>query len=125
MIRVSIVGGSGYTGGELLRLLLFHSKCIVQQVTSERSAGKFVHNAHPNLRGITRLKFCAVDELESCDLLFLCLPHGELMASIDSFQALAPRLIDLSADFRLSDSETYMRWYGQPHLRPDLLGTFA
>ena len=125
MIRVSIVGGSGYTGGELLRLLLFHSECTVQQITSERSAGKFVHNAHPNLRGITQLKFCAVDELESCDLLFLCLPHGEIMASIDRFQALAPRLIDLSADFRLSDAETYMRWYGRPHLRPDLLGTFA
>ena len=51
MIRVSIVGGSGYTGGELLRLLLFHPECEVQQITSERFSGKFVHNAHPNLRG--------------------------------------------------------------------------
>lgn len=125
MILVSIVGGSGYTGGELLRLLLFHPECAVQQITSERFAGKFVHNAHPNLRGATRLKFCAVSELEPCDLLFLCLPHGRSMSSIDQFQALAPRLIDLGADFRLNDAESYQRWYGGTHLRSDLLGTFA
>ena len=125
MIKVSIVGGSGYTGGELLRLLLFHPECEVQQITSERFAGKLVHNAHPNLRGATRLKYCAVSELEPCDLLFLCLPHGKTMSSVEHFQELAPRLIDLSADFRLTSTEQYQRWYGSEHARPDLLGSFA
>ncbi|HCF75020.1 MAG TPA: N-acetyl-gamma-glutamyl-phosphate reductase [Arenicellales bacterium] len=125
MIRVAIVGGSGYTGGELLRLLLFHPECQVEQVTSERFAGKFVHNAHPNLRGVTRLKFCALSELAACDVLFLCLPHGRTMGSIDDFQALAPRLIDLSADFRLNSAQSYQRWYGSEHARPELLGTFV
>ncbi|MEC9329465.1 MAG: N-acetyl-gamma-glutamyl-phosphate reductase [Pseudomonadota bacterium] len=125
MTRVAIVGGSGYTGGELLRLLLFHPECQVEQVTSERFAGKFVHNAHPNLRGVTRLKFCAVSELAACDVLFLCLPHGRTMGSIDDFQALAPRLIDLSADFRMNSAQSYQRWYGSEHARPELLGTFV
>ncbi|MEE3287786.1 MAG: N-acetyl-gamma-glutamyl-phosphate reductase [Pseudomonadota bacterium] len=125
MIRVAIVGGSGYTGGELLRLLLFHPECQVEQVTSERFAGKFVHNAHPNLRGVTHLKFCAVSELAACDVLFLCLPHGRTMGSIDDFQALAPRLIDLSADFRMNSAQSYQRWYGSEHARPELLGTFV
>ncbi|HIL87624.1 MAG TPA: N-acetyl-gamma-glutamyl-phosphate reductase, partial [Deltaproteobacteria bacterium] len=125
MIRVSIVGGSGYTGGELLRLLLFHPECEVQQITSERFSGKFVHNAHPNLRGATRLKYCAVNELEPCDLLFLCLPHGRTMTAVDRFEKLAPRLIDLSADFRLTDPKQHQRWYGTEHTRPDLLGAFA
>ena len=79
MIRVGIVGGSGYTGGELLRLLLFHPECEIVQVTSERFAGKSVSKAHPNLRGTTRLKFCALSQLTPCDVLFLCLPHGRAM----------------------------------------------
>jgi N-acetyl-gamma-glutamyl-phosphate/LysW-gamma-L-alpha-aminoadipyl-6-phosphate reductase len=123
--RISIVGGSGYTGGELLRLLLSHPQCDLQQITSERLAGKFVHNAHPNLRKATRLKFSSVDELEKCDVLFLCLPHGESMERIDEFKALAPALVDLSADFRLRDPELYAQWYGREHQRPDLLGSFA
>jgi [amino group carrier protein]-6-phospho-L-2-aminoadipate/5-phospho-L-glutamate reductase len=122
---VSIVGGSGYTGGELLRLLLFHPDCSVQQVTSERFAGKFVHNAHPNLRNATRLKFCAVSELEPCDLLFLCLPHGQSMGRIDEFRELAPRIIDLSADFRLASTGLYEDYYGREHERADLLGSFV
>ena len=75
VIRVSIVGASGYTGGELLRLLLFHPRVEVAQVTSERLAGKFVHNAHPNLRAATKLKFSSASELAPCDVLFLCLPR--------------------------------------------------
>ncbi|GMQ74765.1 MAG: N-acetyl-gamma-glutamyl-phosphate reductase [Gammaproteobacteria bacterium] len=125
MTSVSIVGGSGYTGGELLRLLLFHPDCSVQQVTSERFAGKFVQNAHPNLRKATRLKFCAVSELEPCDLLFLCLPHGQSMGRIDEFRELAPRIIDLSADFRLASTGLYEDYYGREHERADLLGSFV
>ena len=125
MIRVSIVGASGYTGGELLRLLLFHADVEVRQATSERLAGKFVHNAHPNLRGATRLKFVSAAELQPCDVLFLCLPHGQSMARIDEFRALAPRIVDLSADFRLRDPAGYQRWYRRDHPRPDLLAEFV
>ena len=125
MISVSILGGSGYTGGELLRLLLFHPECEVKQITSERFTGKFVHSVHPNLRKTTLLKFCAVAKLEHCDVLFLCLPHGETMRRIDEFQQIAPRLVDLSADFRLRDQTAYARWYGGEHVRPDLLGSFV
>lgn len=125
MIRVSIVGGSGYTGGELLRLLLAHGDCEVHQVTSERFAGKAIHKAHPNLRGASTLKFAALTELEACDVLFLCLPHGGTAGRFEMFSALAPRIIDLSADFRLADPEAYAEWYGQPHPNPDLLGSFV
>jgi len=124
MTSVSIVGGSGYTGGELLRLLLFHPDCSIQQVTSERFAGKFVQNAHPNLRKATQLKFCTVSELKPCDVLFLCLPHGHSMGRIDEFRALAPRIVDLSADFRLKSVDLYANYYGGEHRRPDLLDSF-
>lgn len=125
MISVSIVGGSGYTGGELLRLLLFHGACEVKRVTSERFAGKAVHKAHPNLRNASALKFSTLEELEPCDVLFLCLPHGHTVERFDAFSALAPRIIDLSADFRLSDPKVYAEWYGQPHPNPELVGHFA
>jgi len=125
MINVSIVGGSGYTGGELLRLLLFHDACEVKQVTSERFAGRAVHKAHPNLRNATALKFCTLEDLEPCDVLLLCLPHGRTVERFDTFSALAPRIIDLSADFRLADPKVYAEWYGQPHPNPELVGQFA
>lgn len=120
-MRVSIVGGSGYTGGELLRLLLSHPEVQVAQVTSESNAGKYVYALHPNLRQRTRMQFMAMSELEPCDLLFLCLPHGESIKVIDRFRSLAPRLIDLSADLRLAHPEDYLRWYGYTHPRPELL----
>lgn len=124
-ISVSIVGASGYTGGELLRLLLAHPGVEVRQVTSERNAGRFVHFLHPNLRGQTRLKFTSSSELEPCDLLFLCLPHGQAQARIEQFAALAPRIIDLSADFRLRDLALYEKWYGQSHQAPEWLDRFV
>ena len=76
MISVSIVGGSGYTGGEALRLLLGHPQVRMSQVTSESNAGKFVHSVHPNLRKRTDLKFSARVRSKKADLAFLCLPHG-------------------------------------------------
>ncbi|HXF60030.1 MAG TPA: N-acetyl-gamma-glutamyl-phosphate reductase, partial [Caldilineaceae bacterium] len=109
-LRVSIVGASGYAGGELLRLLLDHPQVEVAQVTSERNAGAFVHFTHPNLRGRTKLQFVSASELAPCDVLFLGLPHGSAMARIEEFAALAPRIIDLSADFRLRDPDDYERW---------------
>ncbi len=125
MIRVSIVGGSGYAGGDLLRILLFHPQVEVCQVTSERHAGKMVSGVHPNLRKVSRLKFVAIDELENCDVLFLGLPHGQAMQRIEQFEALAPQLIDMSADFRLNDSDAYERWYGKPHLCAERLADYV
>jgi N-acetyl-gamma-glutamyl-phosphate/LysW-gamma-L-alpha-aminoadipyl-6-phosphate reductase len=125
MVEASIVGGSGYVGGELLRLLLGHSQVEIKQVTSERNAGSFVHSIHPNLRGATRLKFSSLSTLESCDVLFLALPHGEAMSQIDKFASMAPKLIDLSADFRLRDAALFESWYGHPHTAPQWLDKFV
>lgn len=120
-MRVSIVGGSGYAGGEALRLLLGHPKVTLAQVTSESNAGKFVHSVHPNLRKRTDLKFVSMRDLAPCDVLFVALPHGSSMNKMPEFLALAERVIDLGADFRLRDPADYPKWYGEPHSRPDLL----
>ena len=74
--RIAIVGGSGYTGGELARLLLYHQHVELTQVTSNSHAGHYLHSVHPNLRKISTLRFSHPDDLTSCDILFLCLPHG-------------------------------------------------
>lgn len=125
MITVSIVGGSGYGGGELLRLLLFHPEVTVQQVTSESLAGKPVSRAHPNLRKVTDLKFNAIADLKRCDVLCLALPHGESMTRCTELFGLAERVIDLSADFRLKDPADYPTWYGHEHAHPEFLGRFV
>lgn len=124
-VRVSIAGGSGYTGGELLRLLLFHPQVELRQITSERFAGKYVFKAHPNLRKVSQLKFCSLPELEYCDVLFLCLPHGKSMENITDFKAKAKKIIDLSGDFRLKNMSDYKRWYRRPHSSPELLDDFV
>lgn len=125
MVRVSIVGASGYAGGELLRLLLGHPQFEVGQVTSESNAGKPVHAVHPNLRGVTDLKFVSARTLEACDVLCLALPHGEASKRIEEFSRLAPRIIDLSADFRLRDAAQYEKWYGEAHVAPAWLERFV
>lgn len=124
-LRVGIVGCSGYTGGEVLRLLLDHPRVEVTQVTSEREAGKFAYFAHPNLRGRTSLKFRSAKQVEAADLLFLCLPHGMAQTQVAHYAELAPRIVDLSADFRLKDPERYARWYGKPHGAPEWIERFA
>ena len=124
-MRVSIVGGSGYAGGELLRILLDHPQVEIGQVTSESSMGKFAHTRHPNLRKRTDLKFSSITELEPCDLLFVALPHGEVMTRIDQFAELAPSIIDLSSDFRLRDAGDYPKWYGHDHSAPAWLDKFV
>lgn len=123
--RVSILGASGYAGGELLRLLLDHPHVEVAQATSERNAGNFIHFTHPNLRGRTKLQFVSASELEPCDVLVTGLPHGGAMERIDEFAALAERVIDLSADFRLRNPDDYVRWYGKAHANPAWLDRFV
>ncbi len=124
-VRASIVGGSGYGGGEVLRLLLGHPHAEVAQVTSRQQAGKFVHAVHPNLRGRTQVKFTTPDQLEKCDVLFLCLPHGAASKDIERYTSLAERIVDLSADFRLRDPAGYRKWYDWEHPAPAWLDRFV
>jgi len=124
-MKVSIVGASGYGGGELLRLLLDHPHVEVHQATSERNAGKPVTRIHPNLRKRTLLHFCMVKELEKVDLLFVSLPHTQFMQRFNEFSGLAERMVDLSADFRLKDPAAYLKWYGVDHPHPDKLAQFV
>lgn len=125
MARVSIVGGSGYVGGELLRLLLPHGGVEVAQVISRSQAGRPLAQIHPQLRGQTDLRFTAPAGLTGCDVLFLCLPHGQAQRQIEHFAALAARVIDLSADFRLASAAAYQRWYGEEHAAPAWLPRFV
>jgi len=122
---VSIVGASGYTGGELLRLLIAHPCVTIKQVTSESNAGKYAYSVHPNLRKATALQFESVRTLEPADALFLALPHGEAQKQIAHFAELAPVIIDLSADFRLHDLNVYQRYYGEPHGAPEWVDRFV
>lgn len=124
-LSVGIVGASGYTGGELLRLLQGHPSVEVTQVTANSSVGKFVHQVHPHLRGLYDLKFISQDALTSCDILFLALPHGEAQRYIEQFAELATTIIDLSADFRLGTADDYVATYGEAHQAPEWLDRFV
>jgi LysW-gamma-L-alpha-aminoadipyl-6-phosphate/LysW-L-glutamyl-5-phosphate reductase len=124
-LKVSIVGGSGYAGGELLRLLLDHPFVTVCQATSESHMGEFIYQQHPNLRKRTTLKFSARDMVEPCDVLFLALPHGESQQKIEAYASLASKLVDLAADFRLRDAALYKEYYGSDHLAPAWLSKFV
>lgn len=124
-ITVGIVGGSGYTGGELLRLLIQHPEVEVVQATSESFIGKFAHQVHPQLRGRTQIRFIGRDGLQPCDVLFLALPHGQAQNHIARYAGLATRIIDLSADFRLRDASAYRAAYGEDHAAPEWLGRFV
>jgi N-acetyl-gamma-glutamyl-phosphate/LysW-gamma-L-alpha-aminoadipyl-6-phosphate reductase len=124
-LTAGIVGGSGYVGGELLRLLLFHPHVEVTQVTSASQAGRYVHAVHPNLRGVSPLKFIHPDALEPVDVLLLAMPHGEAAAHIARYAGLAERIVDCSADFRLRDPAQAARWYGRAHPAPEWLDRFV
>jgi N-acetyl-gamma-glutamyl-phosphate/LysW-gamma-L-alpha-aminoadipyl-6-phosphate reductase len=125
MTKVSIVGGSGYGGGELLRILLDHPNTEVHQVTSRSHLGEYVYQVHPNLRKRTQLKFSDPAALEPVDMLFLALPHGQAQHHIDQYASLAPRIVDLAADFRLRSAELYQEWYGSAHAAPEWLAKFV
>jgi len=125
MIEVSILGGSGYAGGELLRLLLFHPEVKVKQVTSQRFSGQPVSLIHPNLRSVCDLIFCQAEELKPCDLLFVALPNGESMKFMARLKKLSAKIIDLGADFRLNNPQVWESYYHTPHLLPELTGKFV
>lgn len=125
MIKASIVGASGYAGGELLRLLFGHPDIEVFQATSESHLGEFVYQQHPNLRKRTTMKFTSREVLEPCDVLFLALPHGESQKMIDWYAALAPKIVDLAGDFRIHDPLMYKKYYGEAHASPQWLERFV
>ncbi len=124
-LTASIIGGSGYSGGELLRLLLDHPNVELAQVSSRRNVGTPLSMVHPHLRARTNLEFCLPSDVRACDVLFLCMPHGEAARDIERLAGLAPRVIDLSADFRLRDSAAYASWYEKPHPAPAWLDRFV
>jgi LysW-gamma-L-alpha-aminoadipyl-6-phosphate/LysW-L-glutamyl-5-phosphate reductase len=124
-VKAVVVGGSGYVGGELLRLLLRHPNVEVQQVTSDSMAGKAVGRAHPNLRRATDLQFAPHSARAAADVTFLATPHGESMTTMPEVLANGGIVIDLSADFRLHDPALYPTYYHTPHPHPELLAEAA
>lgn len=123
MIKVAIIGGSGYTGGELLRLLKQHPDIKITAVTSERSAGKDISVLFPNLKGYG-LKFEPFKlnkVIKKADLFFLCLPHKTSQEAVSYIYKAGKKVIDLSADFRLKSAAVYKRWYQTRHMHPALL----
>lgn len=124
MIKVAIVGGTGYTGVELLRLLALHPHAQVEIITSRSEEGQRVADMYPNLReAYPELRF-SVPQLESltaCDVVFFATPHGVAHGLADEILQAGTRVIDLSADFRLQDAEEWAAWYGQAHGAPHLL----
>jgi N-acetyl-gamma-glutamyl-phosphate reductase len=123
-IKVAICGGSGYTGIELLRILSGHPRVIITAVTSEKSAGKSVGSVFPHLlkyRGLTYEHMDKKGLLKKADLFFLALPHGASQEAVNFFFANGKRVVDLSADYRLSDPAVYEKWYGLPHKYPATL----
>lgn len=125
MTTVSILGGSGYAGGELLRILLSHPDITISEVTSRKFAGRAVTSVHPNLRKSTSLQFIHPDTLGSCDVLFVALPNTASMHLMPSLQKKAKKIIDLGADFRLRDQQTFEEWYHTPHTLPALMKKFV
>ncbi len=123
MISVGIVGGTGYTGVELLRILLRHPKAQVRVLTSRTEAGKPVADMFPNLRGHTDLQFSDlnIDALKECDVVFFATPHGVAMQHAKDLITAGTKVIDLAADFRLQNLEQFAKWYGMEHACPDVL----
>ncbi|MDH5388826.1 MAG: N-acetyl-gamma-glutamyl-phosphate reductase [Gammaproteobacteria bacterium] len=123
MISVGIVGGTGYTGVELLRLLVTHPKVDLKMVTSRSEAGKLVADTYPNLRGFTEVYFTEPDvkTLSTCDLVFFATPNGTAMKMVPELLEQGVRVIDLAADFRLRDAAEWQQWYGMPHACEDVL----
>ncbi len=121
MIQVGIVGATGYTGLELLRLLSVHPEVEISVVTSRSEAGKKVSEFFPSLRGICELAYTVPDDktLGTCDVVFFATPHAVAMHSMQSLLAQNTRVIDLSADFRIKDIEMWEKWYGCQHVFPE------
>lgn len=123
MIRVGIVGGTGYTGVELLRILASHPEVVVGVVTSRSDIGVRVDSLYPSLRGAISSVFSApdVESLSDCDVVFFATPNGTAMLMATQLLERGVKVIDLSADFRLKDAQEWSHWYGMEHACPDLI----
>ncbi|MDA7853268.1 N-acetyl-gamma-glutamyl-phosphate reductase [Porticoccaceae bacterium] len=123
MIKVGIVGATGYTGAELLRLLAVHPEAEVAVITSRSEKGKPVADLYPSLRGHIDLAFSDpnLDQLAACDIVFFATPHGVAQSMVGHILQRGVKVIDLSADFRIRDVQVWESWYGQPHAAPDLI----
>ncbi len=123
MITVGIVGGTGYTGVELLRILIQHPEVSIQAITSRKETGMAVAELFPSLRGRIALKFCdpADAKLDKCNVVFFATPNGIAMQQTRVLLDAGVRVIDLAADFRLKDVSEWEQWYGIPHACPDLV----
>src|SRR6185295_3768682 len=122
-IRIGIVGGTGYTGVELLRLLAQHPQCELAAITSRKEAGTGVAEMFPNLRGRVGLKFSDPDKagLKNCDLVFFATPNGVAMEQARALVDGGVRIIDIAADFRIQDVAVWEQWYGVKHACPELV----
>lgn len=122
-IKVGIVGGTGYTGVELLRLLAIHPDVELTAITSRGEAGMPVADMFPSLRGYVDLAFTdpATADLNLCDVVFFATPHGVAMSQAQALLAADVKVIDLAADFRLQDTAVFEKWYKMPHSCPDVL----
>jgi len=122
-IKVGIVGGTGYTGVELLRLLAIHPDVELTAITSRGEAGMPVADMFPSLRGYVDLAFTdpATANLNACDVVFFATPHGVAMSQAQTLLAANVKVIDLAADFRLQDTAVFEKWYKMPHSCPDIL----
>lgn len=123
MHKIGIVGGTGYTGVELLRILSQHPEVSIQAITSRKEAGMGVAELFPSLRGRVSLKFCDLMDakLEKCDLVFFATPNGIAMQQARSLLEAGVRVVDLAADFRIKDLAVWEKWYGMSHACPDLV----
>lgn len=123
MLKIGIVGGTGYTGVELIRLLVPHPRAQIQLITSRTEAGTKVADMFPNLRGHVDLAFTlpTLDTLAECEVLFFATPNGTAMQMVPELLNAGVKVIDLAADFRLKDPVLWQDWYGMPHQCPELL----
>lgn len=124
-INVAVIGGRGYIGGELARLLLFHPEVNLTNITSETNKGKKLSRMHPNLRGLTDLKFSSVSDVKDADVVFLAVPHGKSFPIVKEFAEIGCKIINKSADFRLNDVNAYKEWYSVEHPYPELQKKFV
>ena len=123
MIKVGIVGATGYTGSELLRLLVVHPQAEIIVVTSRTEKGSPVADMFPHVRGYLDLAFTdpSIEELSLCDVVFFATPHGVAQSMMKAFIDSGIKTIDLSGDFRLTDVDIWESWYGQKHACPELI----
>ena len=127
-MKVGIMGASGYVGGELLRLIINHPEVKLSFATSRQYDGQFLYKIHPNLKGFTDVKFSLFDSSkvsDQCDLLFTAAPHGSSYDFMKELVDSGVKIVDMSADYRLSNPDMYDKWYGYKHPLPDLLDSFT